>query len=146
MTPSTPAAKPDAELIAVPVKPTADMIAAGQTMLPDDMPVADAVYAMMVGAAPKGEAGGVGAPVPCKSHGCHPDDPHCNWPNCATPAPARTAPGQVERVARALQTLADAADVVGVRFFDTDTMEPEVEAMQTATQEARAALAAHRGQ
>ena len=40
----------------------------------------------------------------------------------------------------ALTALADAADAVGVRFFDTDTMEPEVEAMQTATQAARAAL------
>jgi hypothetical protein len=40
----------------------------------------------------------------------------------------------------ALQELADATDTVGVRFFDTDTMEPEVEAMQAATLKARAAL------
>ena len=39
-----------------------------------------------------------------------------------------------------LQNLANAADDVGVRFFDTDTMEPEVEAMQQATIEARAIL------
>lgn len=40
----------------------------------------------------------------------------------------------------ALKNLADAADAVGVRFYDTDTMEPEVEAMQAATKAARAAL------
>lgn len=39
-----------------------------------------------------------------------------------------------------LRALADAADVVGVKYFDTDTMDPEVEAMQKATQAARAAL------
>lgn len=46
----------------------------------------------------------------------------------------------VEQQRGALLNLANAADAVGVRFFDTDTMEPEVEAMQTATQAARAAL------
>jgi len=40
----------------------------------------------------------------------------------------------------ALEKLANAADDVGVRFFDTDTMEPEVEAMQSATLAARALL------
>ncbi len=45
-----------------------------------------------------------------------------------------------DRLRAALLALANAADVVGVQFFDTDTMEPEVEAMQTATQAARAAL------
>lgn len=40
----------------------------------------------------------------------------------------------------ALRNLANAADSVGVKFFDTDTMEPEVEAMQQATKAARAAL------
>jgi hypothetical protein len=40
-----------------------------------------------------------------------------------------------------LTALADAADDVGVKFFDTDTMDPLVEKMQAATQNARAALA-----
>jgi hypothetical protein len=40
-----------AALVVVPASPTPHMIAAGQTMLPDDLPVADAVYKMMVGAA-----------------------------------------------------------------------------------------------
>ena len=40
----------------------------------------------------------------------------------------------------ALRALADAADAVGVRYFDADTMDPEVEAMQKAIQAARAAL------
>lgn len=46
----------------------------------------------------------------------------------------------VEQQRAALLNLANAADAVGVRFFDTDTMESEVEAMQSATQAARAAL------
>lgn len=41
----------------------------------------------------------------------------------------------------ALERLANAADAVGVQFFDTDTMAPEVEEMQAATLAARAALA-----
>ena len=40
-----------------------------------------------------------------------------------------------------LQKLADAADDVGVRFFDTDTMDPLVEAMREATRAARKVLA-----
>jgi hypothetical protein len=40
----------------------------------------------------------------------------------------------------ALRKLADAADDVGVKFFDTDTMDPLVEKMQAATQAARCAL------
>ncbi len=40
----------------------------------------------------------------------------------------------------ALERLADAADYVGVYYFDTDAMSPEVEEMQAATQAARAAL------
>lgn len=44
----------------------------------------------------------------------------------------------------ALDRLANAADAVGVRFFDTDTMEPEVEEMQAATQAARALLSSSR--
>lgn len=40
----------------------------------------------------------------------------------------------------ALQALADAADELGVRYFDTDTMEPEVEAVQKATLAAREVL------
>lgn len=46
----------------------------------------------------------------------------------------------------ALQELADAADEVGVNRFDTDTMDPDVQAMQMATQEARAAIAKARGE
>ena len=40
-----------------------------------------------------------------------------------------------------LQKLADAADDVGVRVFDTDTMDPLVEAMREATTAARKVLA-----
>jgi hypothetical protein len=40
----------------------------------------------------------------------------------------------------ALRKLADAADDVGVKFFDTDTMDPLVEKMQAATEAARRAL------
>lgn len=39
-----------------------------------------------------------------------------------------------------LEALADACDVIGVKYFDTDTMSPEVEDMQRATQTARALL------
>jgi hypothetical protein len=48
--------------------------------------------------------------------------------------------GRVRSLEVALRKLADAADDVGIKFFDTDTMDPLVEAMQTATLEARAAL------
>ena len=41
----------------------------------------------------------------------------------------------------ALQYLADAADDVGVKFFDTDTMDPLVERLQNATMAARKLLA-----
>lgn len=47
---------------------------------------------------------------------------------------------EIGRLRAALLALANAADEVGVKFFDTDTMEPEVEAMQKATLAARAAL------
>jgi hypothetical protein len=40
----------------------------------------------------------------------------------------------------AAKALADAADDVGVKFFDTDTMEPEVERMQKATLAVRALI------
>jgi hypothetical protein len=40
----------------------------------------------------------------------------------------------------AAKALADAADDVGVKFFDTDTMEPEVERMQKATLAIRALI------
>lgn len=52
----------------------------------------------------------------------------------------RQARERIRALERDLLELANAADAVGVRFFDTDTMEPEVEAMQKATQAARAAL------
>ena len=42
----------------------------------------------------------------------------------------------------ALRRIANAADDVGVQFFDTDTMDPIVSAMQEATEFARAAIAA----
>jgi hypothetical protein len=59
---------------------------------------------------------------------------------------ARNEPtsSDVERMRDALEKLANAADDVGVQFFDTDTMSPEVEAMQAATQEARALLSLSR--
>lgn len=40
----------------------------------------------------------------------------------------------------ALQNLADACDNVGVKYFDTDSMSEEVEAMQEATIAARAVI------
>ncbi len=40
-----------------------------------------------------------------------------------------------------LRKLADAADDVGVKFFDTDTMDPLVERLQNATMAARKLLA-----
>jgi hypothetical protein len=36
-----------------------------------------------------------------------------------------------------LLRLCNAADTVGVKYFDTDSMSPEVEELQSATQEAR---------
>lgn len=56
-----------------------------------------------------------------------------------------TLKARVECLEKALLKLADAADVVGVEYFDTDTMSPEVEAMQTATLEARQALQVSEG-
>lgn len=47
---------------------------------------------------------------------------------------------RIRTLETALRELADAADDVGVRHFDTDTMSPEVKAMQAATLRARAAL------
>lgn len=44
------------------------------------------------------------------------------------------------QILEALQRLANAADDVGVRFFDTDTEEPEVTAMRLATEQARAVI------
>jgi hypothetical protein len=41
----------------------------------------------------------------------------------------------------ALRKLADSADDVGVKFFDTDTLDPLVEALQAATQAARDVIA-----
>lgn len=52
----------------------------------------------------------------------------------------RDAASEIENLRSALGVLADAADVVGVKYFDTDTMDPEVEDMQTATSGARALL------
>lgn len=42
-----------------------------------------------------------------------------------------------DRLRAALERLCNAADDVGVRCFDTDTMEPDVEEMQAATMSAR---------
>lgn len=47
---------------------------------------------------------------------------------------------QVRALREALKNLADAADNVGIRFFDTDDLPPEVERLQSATLAARAAL------
>jgi hypothetical protein len=46
----------------------------------------------------------------------------------------------IETLVEALSCLCNAADDVGVRFFDTDTEEPEVTAMRLATESARAVL------
>lgn len=46
----------------------------------------------------------------------------------------------------ALEGLANAADEVGVNHFDTDTMDADVKAMQTATSEARTAIKRARGE
>lgn len=48
--------------------------------------------------------------------------------------------GRVEALTATLLRLANAADDVGVRFFDTEWLEPEVLEMQNATEEARKAL------
>lgn len=56
------------------------------------------------------------------------------------PTDVRALLALVERQREALLRLANAADCVGVRFFDTDTMEPEVSEMQAATLSARALL------
>lgn len=47
---------------------------------------------------------------------------------------------EISMLRAALRVLADAADVVGVKYFDTDTMDPEVEDLQAATLGARALL------
>ena len=41
--------------------------------------------------------------------------------------------GALARLCYAAQRLADAADAVGVKYFDTDELSPEVEEMQAAT-------------
>jgi hypothetical protein len=64
--------------------------------------------------------------------------------SAATGANTTPTSSDVERMREALEKLANAADDVGVQFFDTDTMSPEVEAMQAATQEARALLSLSR--
>lgn len=58
----------------------------------------------------------------------------------AAPAAIRFLLSRLRTLEAALHELANAADNVGVRHFDTDTMSPEVEAMQAATLHARAAL------
>lgn len=82
------------------------------------------------------------------------DTPGDKCPNCASPLwrvterqerieameLAETGFIRAGKAEDALADLADTADAVGVRFFDTDTMEPEVEAMQKATLAAREVL------
>ena len=48
--------------------------------------------------------------------------------------------GEIVRLRERLSRLADAADRVGIKYFDTDTMCPMVETMQAETSLARAAL------
>ena len=48
--------------------------------------------------------------------------------------------GEIGRLRERLSRLADAADRVGIKYFDTDTMCPMVETMQTETSRARTAL------
>ncbi|MFA5901034.1 MAG: hypothetical protein WC829_18190 [Hyphomicrobium sp.] len=47
---------------------------------------------------------------------------------------------EIGRLRERLSRLADAADRVGIKYFDTDTMCPMVETMQTETSRARTAL------
>jgi hypothetical protein len=47
---------------------------------------------------------------------------------------------RIKALEEALGALADAADNVGITFFDSDDMPAEVEAMQAATLDARAQL------
>jgi hypothetical protein len=47
---------------------------------------------------------------------------------------------RIKALEEALGALANAADNVGIAFFDSDDMPPEVDAMQSATQAARAVL------
>lgn len=47
---------------------------------------------------------------------------------------------EIVKLQTLLINLADAADAVGVKYFDTDTFDDEVGAMQEATLAARAAL------
>lgn len=82
------------------------------------------------------------------------DTPGDKCPNCHSPLwrvterqerieameLAETGFTRAGKAENALQDLADSADAVGVRFFDADTMEPEVEAMQRATLAAREVL------
>jgi hypothetical protein len=48
---------------------------------------------------------------------------------------------EIERLRGVLENLADAADAIGVKLFDTDTRVDPVEELQNATIAARAALA-----
>ena len=53
---------------------------------------------------------------------------------------AQAAEARATRAEGLLEALANAADVVGVAYFDSDDLSPEVEAMQSATLAARAFL------
>ncbi len=52
---------------------------------------------------------------------------------------------RARKLMAAAERLANAADDVGVRYFDTDTMDEHVERMRDATDSVRAALAEGRG-
>ncbi len=62
------------------------------------------------------------------------------WGYKAAPTAIEALTDRVEALETALLKLANAADDVGVRFFDSDDLDETVEAMQTATLEARVAL------
>jgi hypothetical protein len=64
------------------------------------------------------------------------DDLKCGAGAAVSPTPEATAAA----LRAALIVLASAADDVGVKFFDTDTIDPVVERMQAATLAARALL------
>ncbi len=53
---------------------------------------------------------------------------------------------KIKKLVEALQNLADAADLVGIHHFDTDSMDADVEDMQNATESARAILAECKGE
>lgn len=68
-------------------------------------------------------------------------EPEFGWRKMAEPPSIQVeAAERIETLEGVLRALADAADDVGVHFFDTDDMPGFVEILQSATKAARAAL------